>query len=205
ECSLRAGTFAIDWLIKKVLNIDPAQQPNIYEELESEARKISPGSDGLFHLPYLNGVMNPYWDVNARGAFIGLSSSHTRVHMYRAVLEGIAFEQLFAVSAAEKAVGTKVNEFVAIGGGAANDLWLSILADVTGKSIRVPEKIEASGLGAAIAAAVGAGWYTTFKTAAKNMTGPTREIEPDRLRSLTYSRLFKAYRKLYPALKRVGA
>ncbi len=201
ECSLRAGTFAIDWLIRKVLNIDPAQRPDIYRELESEARNISPGSDGLLHLPYLNGVMNPYWDVNARGAFIGLSSSHTRAHMYRAVLEGIAFEQRFAIGEVEKAVGISVKELVAIGGGAANEIWLSIFADITGKSILVPENAEASALGAGITAAVGEGWYASFKTAARNMTGREREIRPDRRRRKIYAGLFESYRKLYPVLK----
>ena len=201
ECSLRAGTFAIDWLIRKVLNIDPAQRPDIYRELESEARNISPGSDGLLHLPYLCGVMNPYWDVNARGAFVGLSSSHTRGHIYRSILEGIAFEQLFAVGEVEKSAGTTVKEFIAIGGGAASDLWLSIFADVTGKNIRVPENTEASALGAAIAAAVGAGWYGTFKTAASAMTGSVKELLPDKMRHRTYAGLFESYKKLSPALK----
>ena len=204
ECSLRAGTFAIDWLIRKVLNIDPAEQPAIYGRLESEARNISPGSDGLFNLPYLCGVMNPYWDVDARGAFIGLSSSHTRGHIYRSILEGIAFEQSFAVNAVEKSTGTSVNEFVTIGGGAANDLWLSILADVTGKKICVPENIEASGLGAAIAAAVSAGWYGSFKEAARTMTGPMREIKPGQKRHAVYSRLFEVYKKIYPVMKKSG-
>ena len=154
ECSLRAGTFAVDWLIRKVLKIDPVKQPDIYKQLEREAGQVSVGSDGLLHLPYLCGVMNPYWDINARGAFVGLSSSHTRGHLYRSILEGIAFEQLFAINSVEETIGTRVNDFVAIGGGAANNLWCQILADVTGRRICIPENTEASALGAAIAAAV---------------------------------------------------
>ncbi len=201
ECSLRAGTFAIDWLIKKILKVDPTKHPEIYRELENEARKIPAGSDGLFHLPYLCGVMNPYWDVNARGAFVGLSSSHTRGHIYRSILEGIAFEQRFAIREVEKAAGVSLKEFVAIGGGAANEIWLSIFADITGKSILVPENAEASALGAGITAAVGEGWYASFKTAARNMTGREREIRPDRRRRKIYAGLFESYRKLYPVLK----
>lgn len=204
ECSLRAGTFAIDWLIRKVLNIDPVREPDIYKELESDAEKIPIGSDGLLHLPYLCGVMNPYWDINARGAFIGLSSSHTRGHIYRSILEGIAFEQLLAVSSVENAIGTRLNEFVTIGGGAANRLWCSILANVTGKNICVPETTEASGLGAAIAAAVGAGWYKSFKKAARRMTGTRKEIKPDGQNRKTYSRLFAYYKRIYPVLRRAG-
>ncbi len=200
ECSLRAGTFAIDWLIRNVLNIQPAKRPGIYKELENEARRISPGSEGLFHLPYLCGVMNPYWDVNARGAFVGLSASHTRAHIYRSILEGIAFEQRFAIGAVERSIGSNVMELVAIGGGAANRLWCSIMADVTGKRILIPSSLEASALGAAMTAAVGAGWYKTFDEAAKKMTAPKKEIMPNGRNHKIYKRLFSEYTHVYPAL-----
>lgn len=202
ECSLRAGTFAIDWLIRKVFKIDPLKQSDIYKELEREAQHVSVGSDGLFHLPYLCGVMNPYWDVNARGAFIGLSSSHHRGHMYRSILEGIAFEQMFAINSVEKTIGTKVNDFIVIGGGAASGLWCHILADVIGKNVCIPENTEASALGAAIAASVGAGWFRTFQEAALVMTGTKKIIKPDKQNHKRYERLFTFYKKIYPTLKR---
>jgi xylulokinase len=204
ECSLRAGTFAIDWFIKNILNIEPSKQPGIYQQLETEARQVPPGSDGLLHLPYLCGAMNPYWDINARGAFIGLSSSHRRGHMYRAILEGIAFEQLLALNAVEKSVGARVRELVAIGGGATSDLWCHILADVTGKDICLPQNTEASGLGAGIAAAVGAGWHRTFRAAAQEMTGIEKPIKPDKQNHKKYQRLFAVYEKIYPGLKKTG-
>jgi len=202
ECSLRAGTFAIDWFIKNILNIVPAKTPGIYKQLEQEARQVPAGSDGVLHLPYLCGAMNPYWDINARGAFVGLSSSHLRGHMYRAILEGIAFEQLFAINAVEKAAGATVHEFVAIGGGATSDLWCHILADVTGKNICLPENTEASGLGAAIAAAMGAGWFPTFKTAAQGMTGLEKKIKPNKRNHEKYRQRFAVYQKVYPGLRR---
>ena len=201
ECSLRAGTFGIDWFIKQVLTIDSSEQPGIYGELEQEAQQVSPGSDGLLHLPYLCGVMNPYWDINARGAFVGLSSSHRRGHMYRSILEGIAFEQLFAVNAVEKSIGTRVKEFVAIGGGATSDLWCHILADITGKNICIPRNTEASGLGAAITAAVGVGWHRSFKEAADEMTAIKKVIRPEMHNRRKYQKLFAAYKRIYPSLK----
>jgi sugar (pentulose or hexulose) kinase len=201
ECSLRAGTFAIDWLVRKVLKIDPLKQPDIYQQLEREAGQVSVGSDGLLHLPYLCGVMNPYWDVNARGAFVGLSSSHTCGHLYRSILEGIAFEQLFAINSVENTISTRVNDLVAIGGGAANGLWCHILADVTGRRICIPETTEASALGAAIAAAVGSSWYRTFREAARKMTRIKKENKPDLRNHREYKQLFARYERLYPALK----
>ena len=204
ECSLRAGTFAVDWFIKEVLKIDPLQESEIYRQLEQEAQQVPPGSDGLLHLPYLCGVMNPYWDMNARGAFVGLSSFHHRGHLYRSILEGIAFEQLLAINAAEKSIGTKVRDFVAIGGGATNELWCHILADVTGRNICLSENTEASGLGAAIAAAVGIGWYGTFKEAADKMTRIKKVIRPERQSHEKYQQLFTVYENVYPSLKKLG-
>ena len=201
ECSLRAGTFAVEWLIKKVLNIDPLQQSDIYEKLNREAQDVGPGSGGLFHLPYMCGVMNPFWDMNARGAFVGLSSSHRRGHVYRAILEGIAFEQLSAINSVEKTLGSHVREFIAIGGGAVSDLWCHVFADITGRNICIPAITEASALGAGIAAAVGTGWYRSFQEAARGMTRIDRTIKPNRANRSTYNRLFSVYRKIYPSVK----
>lgn len=202
ECSLRAGTFSLYWFIKQILNIDPLKQLGIYQTLEQEARQIPAGSDGLLYLPYLCGAMNPYWDIHARGAFIGLSSSHTRGHMYRSILEGIAFEQLFAINCVEKTIGTNVQELVAIGGGASNDLWCHIIADISGKNICLPGNAEASGLGAAIAAAVGAAWYRSFKDAVPKMTCIRKIIKPDLQNHKIYEHLFTMYKQLYPALRK---
>lgn len=203
ECSLRAGTFAIDWFIKKILNINPLKESDIYLKLQQEAQKIPTGCDGLLHVPYLCGVMNPYWDINVRGAFIGLSSAHNRGHMYRAILEGIAFEQLFAINSVEKNIGNKVKDFVTIGGGASSELWRQIFADITGKNICLPNNTEASCLGAGITAAVGAGWYKTFKEAADKMSSIKKIIKPDLQNFKKYQKLYSVYKKIYPALKNI--
>jgi len=201
ECSLRAGTFAVDWLIRNILAIDPRVQPGIYLQLEQEAQQVPAGSDGLLCLPYLCGAMNPYWDMNARGIFAGLSASHHRGHMYRSILEGIAFEQLLAILSVEKAIGRRVQSLIAIGGGAASDLWCHIFADITGKNVCLPKITEASALGAAIAAAVGAGWYRSSAEAANAMTGIRGEIKPNLENHRKYREFFRSYRRLYPYFK----
>jgi sugar (pentulose or hexulose) kinase len=203
ECSLRAGTFAVDWFIKNILKVNPKVQLDIYKQLEHEAQNVSAGSEGLLFLPYLCGAMNPYWDINARGTFVGLSSFHHRGHMYRAILEGIAFEQLFAIEAVEKSIDANVKEFVLIGGGASNKLWCQIIADVTGKQICIPKNTEASALGAAITAAVGIGWYKTFEEAADEMTAIKNIIKPNKLAHKKYLQLFELYKNIYPSLKKL--
>jgi xylulokinase len=202
ECSLRAGTFAIDWFVKNVLMIDPLRHPVIYKQLEQEAHQVPAGSNGLFHLPYICGVMNPFWDTRARGAFIGLSSSHDRGSMYRSILEGIAFEQLFAINTVENTIGRKIHNLVAIGGGAASALWCHIIADITGKNICIPRNTDASALGAGITASVGAGWYRTCKEASAGMTKMIRIIHPDKQNHKKYKSLFAIYKKIYPALQK---
>jgi sugar (pentulose or hexulose) kinase len=203
ECSLRAGTFSTDWLIRNVLRLDPRREPGNYRLLEKEAGTAGVGSGGVLYLPYLCGAMNPYWDMDARGAFIGLSASHQRGHLYRSMLEGIAFEQRFAIEAVEAASGRAVRDLVAIGGGSASVLWCRILADVTGKRVRLPRSGEASALGAAIAAAVAAGWYRSFRAAAAAMAGPGKCVFPDRKNQRVYNRIFSEYIRMHPALKTI--
>jgi len=201
ECSLRAGTFAIDWFINNILAVNSKTNTEIYSILEDEAQHLSAAEEGLFFLPYLNGVMNPYWDINARGAFTGLSSSHKRGHMYRAILEGIAFEQLQALTAVEDAAQIEVKQLIAIGGGATSSLWCNILANITAKEICLPRDKEASGLGAAICAAMGAGWYPSFKEAAQNMTSFEKVIKPNSQQHMDYLQDYGYYKKIYHNLK----
>jgi xylulokinase len=201
ECSLRAGTFSLDWFVGNVLGIGSAKRTGAYKQLEKEASAVPAGSAGVMYLPYLCGVMNPYWDIDARGAFVGLASSHHRGHLYRAILEGIAFEQAVTLHEVEKATGENIRELVAIGGGASSHLWRSILSDVTGKPVYTIKSTEASALGAAICAAMGAGWYRSFRTAASRMTSLYRRIQPDRRNHKIYHDLTSRYRTLYPALR----
>jgi xylulokinase len=203
EVSLRAGTFSLDWFLGSVLGVGRGAMARAHSELTRRAAQIPAGSGGLRYLPYICGAMNPYWDVHARGAFTGMSSSHTHAHFYRAILEGIAFEQAFALKAVEQAVGTKVTELVAIGGGAANPLWTAIMADITGRRIILPSTLEASTLGAGIAAAMGAGWYPTFAAAARSMTGSSRVLTPDPVRRALYRPQRERYQRIYPSLKRL--
>jgi xylulokinase len=185
------------------MGVSHETMPRVHADLTRDAAQVPAGCDGLRYLPYICGVMNPHWDAHARGAFTGISSSHTRTHFYRAVLEGIAFEQALALEAVEHATGTKVVELVAIGGGAGNALWRTIMADITGRRILMPSTLEASTLGAAIAGAMGAGWYRTFAEAARTMAGGSRTPMPDPARRRSYRPLIEDYRRIYPSLKRI--
>lgn len=200
ETSLRTGAFLTDWFAREICR--PLPGSNIYQQLEAEAASIPIGSDGLLALPYWGAVMTPYWDPHARGCLVGFTSSHCRGHIYRALLEGTALEQSLVMSMMEAATGEPVREFIAIGGGAASDLWRQIMADAMGKTVRRSTTVEASSLGVAVGAAVAAGWYSNPEEAAQAMCDKRlQDIEPSSSHHSRYLELLAIYRELYPALR----
>jgi len=201
ETSLRAGTFLIDWFLRQIGQA-PEGDRSLLSRLEAEAAAAPVGSHGLLTLPYWGAVMTPYWDPLARGSFVGFTASHRTGEMYRSVLEGIALEQAVVTGMIERQSGLQVKELVAIGGGAASDLWCQIIADVTGKAVLRSATVEASGLGAAMCAAAGAGWFPTPAAAAQCMCGPVTRISAPRPREhARYAELLAIYRDLYPQLR----
>lgn len=201
ETSLRSGTLLINSLLKQFFDIDVVAQPDSLLRLEVEASRVAPGSAGLILLPYWNGVMNPYWDQDARGCLLGLSPDHGRAEIYRAVLEGIALEQAVATQHMVEATGEPVNTFVAIGGGAASRLWCQIIADITDRPVIRATTQEASSLGAGVAAAVGAGWYADFVSAAQVMTQDGETFLPNPALREFHRELLGLYSELYPRLR----
>ncbi len=200
ETSLRTGAFLTDWFAHEICRAKG--DSNIYQQLEAEAAAVSIGCDGLLALPYWGAVMTPYWDADARGCFIGLSASHRRGHLYRSLLEGIALEQALVTGMIESATKEEVKEFIAIGGGAASDLWCQIMADATGKIIRRSATVEASSLGVAICASIAAGWYADHRQAAQAMCDANlHETTPSEKNHTRYTELMKIYRELYPTLR----
>jgi sugar (pentulose or hexulose) kinase len=201
ETSLRSGTLLINSLLRQFFEIDVVAHPDSLMRLEIEASRVAPGSEGLILLPYWNGVMNPYWDQDARGCLLGLSPDHGRAQIYRAVLEGIALEQALATQKMVEATGEPVNAFVAIGGGAASRLWCQIIADITDRPVVRAVTQEASSLGAGIAAAVGAGWYADFASAAQAMTQGGETFTPNAALRDFHRELLTLYSELYPRLR----
>jgi xylulokinase len=201
ETSLRSGTFLIDWFLDNCGGGTERRQ--FRSSLEAEASSLPIGSGGVLAVPYWGAVMTPYWDSNARGCFIGLTGAHRPAHLYRALLEGIALEQALVTGMIEQDTGARVEEFVAIGGGAASDLWCQIIADACGKPLRRSRTVEASSLGAAMCAAAGCGWFGSVPAAAEAMSGEiARVTEPCADRVPRYAELLNIYREIYPQLRR---
>jgi xylulokinase len=170
-----------------------------FEELVEEAAHAPPGSDGLLFLPYLTGERTPYPDPLARGAFVGLTVNHGRAHLTRAVLEGVAFGMRDSLELMRSAGLPPPSEIRATGGGIRSDLWRQILADVLGAAIVTTSSAEGAAQGAAMLAAVGAGWFDTVQDACRTIVRIGDPTEPSEAAD-AYGHAYARYRELYPAL-----
>lgn len=196
ETVQRSGAFLINWFTSTFGSADIGS--DVFADLERGAAAVPIGADGLLVLPYFSGCMNPHWDPDARGCFIGLNASHGRYHFYRAILEGLTLESARAAAAIERR-GIAIDEFVTIGGGAKSRLWVQLVADATDRPVRVCETVEASALGAAMLAAFGAGWYPRIADAATAMSGRTVQVNPDPARAARYRELMAIHGNVYAA------
>ncbi len=180
EHVLRGGVFTIGWFVDKfAADLRNSWLPLSPEELlEAAAAKVPPGAAGLMLVPYWNNVMNPYWDPSASGIMIGWTGVHGREHFYRAILEGIAYEQRLVGDAMMAATGQRFTAYVTMGGGSRSTLWCQIVADVTGVPVLRSTSTEATCLGAGILAAAAMGWYGDVKQAADAMTGTAERFDP---------------------------
>ncbi|HEY7730652.1 MAG TPA: xylulokinase, partial [Gaiellaceae bacterium] len=172
-----------------------------YPALVEPAAAVPAGSDGLWFLPYLSGERSPHPDPLARGAFVGLTVRHTRAHMARAVLEGVAFglKDSFQLMASAGLPSEKMQVRVS-GGGVKSGLWRQILADVIGATLVSTNSTEGAAYGAALLASVGAGVYPDVQTACKQTIRTSDATEPG-AQSSDYAHAYELYGGLYPALK----
>jgi xylulokinase len=212
ETVLLGGTYTITWFVENwaetvdnpaKLGLSVDNSGSIEEMYESAIQNVPPGAEGLMLVPYWNSAMNPYWDATASGIVVGWRGVHRRRHLYRAILEGIGFEQRLHIEGVESALGRPVQRFVAMGGGARSALWCQIIADITGKPVYRATTPEASALGAGIQAAWGVGLFDDVRDAARAMTHiAIAPFKPDEERHTFYTRLYDdVYRHLFPALQ----
>jgi xylulokinase len=170
-----------------------------YPDLDDEGSSIPPGSDGLILLPYFLGEKTPINDPLARGVFFGLTLSHTRAHMYRAILEGIAygFRHHLAVLAERRLTATKAR---VTNGGTRSTLWKQITADVLGLPLEQIAQHPGSSLGAAFVAGIGVGLFDAWSDI-EAFIEITETVEPDETAHLHYQELFRIYQDLYRDLE----
>ncbi len=171
-----------------------------YDQITAEAAQAPPASQGLFWLPYLMGERTPHLDAQARGGWIGLTASHTRADLIRAVIEGVSYSQKDTLEIVES-LGIQVGTVRASGGGARSPFWRQILADVFEKRVATLASQEGSAYGAALLAMVGTGQYASVKEACRAVIREASSTGPRPAESEIYRRAYQTYTGLYPALR----
>jgi ribulokinase len=168
--------------------------------LEEAAARVAPGSDGVVFLPYLMGERSPVWDPRASGSFVGLNLFHTRATLYRAVLEGVAFALRHNMEAGRRGAQSLDDRLIVVGGAAHSDLWMQIIADVTGYAVFSIEQDVEAAMGAALLAALGAG-VVSRAVAEGGWVTFVQRAAPEAQRASLYADRFAVYLELYPALR----
>lgn len=202
EVQIYRGYWMIGWYMKEFAGAETAEAEiehlAVEEVLNRKMLAIPPGSEGL--------ILQPYWGPGlrrpeARGAIIGFSDVHTRVHMYRAIVEGIAFALRDGLEGIEKRQHHKVKEIRVSGGGSQSDAICQITADIFGIPVSRIQTYETASLGTAMAAFIAHGDFNSYEEAIKSMVHPTDRFEPNMKNHEQYEYLYnKVYRKVYPRL-----
>ncbi|RLE12933.1 hypothetical protein DRJ04_05240 [Candidatus Aerophobetes bacterium] len=198
---MSASGASVEWFKSFVEGKKKENRPGIsYNTLMSEAANFDPFSTGLVFVPYLRGSGAPWPDPSRKGAILGLRDYHGQAHVTRAILEGVSFQLRAAVLAIQEVLGHQLDHLRVTGGGAKNKMWLQLKADITGKHFEVPQVEEASTLGAALLAGVGAGVYENGKQAAHSVYRVKETVFPDKEKHRIY---VKAFEDVYVPLQKI--
>jgi xylulokinase len=179
---------------------DLRQQQDPYDLLCEEAGNAPPGSDGVLWAPYLMGERTPHLDPHARAALVGLTASHTRAHIVRAILEGVSFSLRDTLTIFAE-MNVPVETIRLGGGGARAPLWRQVQADVYGRAVEILSAEEGAAYGAALLAGVGAGVWSSVDEACGETIRIAARVEPQKEALTLMNARYAMFRRLYPALR----
>lgn len=193
--TLAAG-YALSWFKKQFYTRES------FDQLTREAAKSPVGANGLLFTPYLMGERTPYADSKIRGSFIGISGNQTRGDFARSVMEGItfSFKDIFEIY---RKANNPIEKVVAIGGGAKSELWLQIQADIFNVPVTTLVNEQGPGLGAAMLAATGLGWYSNLQECAKKFVEYDKLYQPNAKNVEKYQRIYQIYHQVYDVTKNI--
>lgn len=174
-----------------------------FDTLLKEVGSVPVGSNGLLFTPYLVGERTPHADATIRASFIGMDSSHENKDFTRAVLEGITFSLNESIDMFRKN-GKKIDTIYSIGGGAKNEEWLQIQADIFNAKIVKLKSEQGPGMGAAMLAAYGSGWYPSLEACASQFLEEYEAYEPIKENVSKYKKLFSIYKDIYGKTKEIN-
>lgn len=199
--SMQAAGFSYNWFMDtfyKTLCEITGDIDNIHDIIAEDVMQSKPGANGLLYMPYLLGERSPIWNLDARGAFIGLSAMTTKKDMARAVLEGVGYNLKVILEALDP--DNKIESITMIGGGAQGKVWLQILADIWGRQLLIPTYLEeATSMGAAVCGGVGIGVFMDFSVM-KSFNTIKETVEPNKDNEQIYSKMYAAFNNAYDGL-----
>ncbi|MGV2939679.1 xylulokinase [Mesobacillus sp. LC4] len=191
--TLAAG-YSLSWFK------DTFAKQEAFDQFLAGVDEVSAGSDGLLFTPYIVGERTPHADSAIRGSFIGIDASHERKHFARAVLEGITFSLNESIEIFRSS-GKTIDSIITIGGGAKNETWLQMQADIFNAKIEKLASEQGPGMGAAMLAAYGCGWFSSLKDCAKAFIQVSKTYEPIPENVEQYKKLFSIYQDVYTQTK----
>jgi xylulokinase len=197
----QAAGLSLRWF-RDQFGLSANHQLESYEKLIMEAANAPAGCEGLLFAPYLMGERTPHLDPAARGTLVGLTASHTRAHIVRAILEGVAFSlrDTFTIF---REIEVPAKTIRLGGGGARSALWRQIQADVYGQCVETVEAEEGAAYGAAILAGVGAKTWPSVDAACTAVVRVAGKVSPNSEDSLVLQKAYAVYRRIYPAMKSI--
>lgn len=205
EVQVYRGFWMLKWFIKEFAQDEEKEAEikdiPVEEILDSKILNIEPGSNGL--------VLQPYWGPglkrpNAKGVIIGFSDYHTKMHVYRAIIEGICYALKEGLETIRKRNRLKSVDYIVVsGGGSKNAIICQIVANIFNLKVKRTETFESSSLGAAMAGFLSLGYFSSPEEAKENMVKYSQEFEPEEEAVKKYDYLYKkVYKKIYPKLNR---
>lgn len=196
---LMMGSGVLEWL-RSYFYADVTDRQDAYGKMIEDARAVRPGADGVTVLPSFVAETGPTKKYNTRGTILGLEPTTHRGQVYRAGLEGLSFQLRHALGILMEATGFDARGLRVVGGGSRNELWNQIRADVTGLPVTTIAQREATVLGAAMFAFVGAGVFSSVEDAQAQIARAETAFEPSDARE-AYEEAFERYRMAPPALE----
>ncbi len=201
----QAAGLSLRWARDQIYTAEAAaarqRGADIYEMITAEAATVPAGSHGLIFLPYLQGERTPILDSQARGGWIGLTASHSRKHLARAVLEGVAFSQRQGLDIITNS-GARIEKMRITGGGARSAVWSEILASILGRPLYPLAAEEGPALGAAILAGVAAQIYPSVQSAVDSVVTLKDPVLPNAEWQERYATMLEIYGSLYPEIRK---
>jgi xylulokinase len=198
----QAAGLSLRWFRDQFGTAGAADGRDPYELLSDEAAQVPAGSDGLLWAPYLMGERTPHLDPEARGVLAGLTASHTRGHVIRAIMEGVAFSLKDTFSIFEE-MGVPVRSVRVGGGGARSALWRQIQAEVYGHAVETVEAEEGAAYGAALLAGVGVEIWPSVDAACEATVRVAHRVQPIPANASVMQSQYSEYRRVYPAMKSI--